>query len=150
MNFTSTQLQHQFLSILPQIERVARFAFRSFPRRDRDEAIAEVVAHAWASFARLIQRGKNPLLFPTALARFSARSLKAGKLVGRRCNRRDLVSPFRSKSKKVQVVSLDARLTDRHLRWQELLTDSHQSTPADTAASRIDFAGWLQSLTPRS
>ena len=46
-----------FEAILPSIERVAAYAFRRYPRWQRRELVADVVAAAYAAFVRLIERG---------------------------------------------------------------------------------------------
>lgn len=47
----------KFLSLLPQIQEQARFAFRHTGAEQRQELIAEVVANCWAAFVRLVDRG---------------------------------------------------------------------------------------------
>lgn len=47
----------KFLSLLPQIQEQARFAFRHEGAEQRDELIAEVVANCWVAFVRLVDRG---------------------------------------------------------------------------------------------
>jgi hypothetical protein len=47
----------KFLSLLPQIQEQARFAFRREGGEQREELIAEVVANCWAALVRLVDRG---------------------------------------------------------------------------------------------
>ena len=142
-------LHERFLSILPRIEGIAFVAYRDFPRDDREDAIAEVVAHAWRAFCGLVRRGKDPLQFPTVLAKYSVLSVRSGKLIGRRCNRRDVCSPFRKKGRD-EIVSIESPSRPGEPAWKEMLIETRQSTPADIAGARIDIAGWLKRLNRRN
>jgi len=139
----------QFVSILHQIEAVARFSCRFWPHGEREEFVAETVAYSWLSFVRLIRRGKDPTQFPTILAKYAVKSVKAGKLIGQRCNRRDLCSRFRKKPSGFRIVSLHAHDLATGEPWKEVLVESRRATPAATAACRLDFAAWLRSLSRR-
>lgn len=150
MNASLPVLHEKFLSILPKIELQARVAFRRFPRHQREDCTAEVVAHAWASFLRLVRRGKDPMTFPTVLAKYSVSSVKAGKLIGCRCNRRDLGSPYRKKLDGFRIFSIDSDRECCPFAWTEILVETKHATPAETAAARIDFARWLQLQSHRS
>ena len=149
MSNSMVELQERYLSILPRIEGIAFVAFRDFPRDDREDAIAEVVAHAWRAFCGLVRRGKNPLEFPTVLAKYSVLSVRSGKLIGRRCNRRDVCSPFRKK-RRDEIVSVESPSRPGEPAWKEMLIETRQSTPADIAGARIDIAAWLQQLNRRN
>ena len=141
-------LQASFMAILPAIKRVATYAFRRWTRDERDELIAEVIASAWPSFCRLIERGKDPTTFPTALARFAVCGVKEGRRIGRRHARYDLLSSY-CRTNGTRFESLEAfQASDPDL-WEELLIESRNATPADTAAARLDFAAWLRKLTGR-
>lgn len=143
MSKTIAELHERFLSILPRIEGIAFIAYRHFPRDDREDAIAEVVAHAWRAFCGLVRRGKDPLQFPTVLAKYSVLSVRSGKLIGRRCNRKDVCSPFRKKARD-EIVSIESPSRPGEPSWKELLIEMRQSTPAETAGARIDIAHWLR------
>lgn len=69
--------------ILPAVERHARFSFRYLPFHDRAEAVAEARALAWQWCQRLDQQGRDGGEYPSALATFAVRHVKAGRfLVG--------------------------------------------------------------------
>lgn len=150
MSKSIAELHDSFLSILPRIEGIAFVAYRHFPRDDREDAIAEVVAHAWRAFCGLVRRGKDPLQFPTVLAKYSVLSVRSGKLIGRRCNRRDVCSPFRKKKDREEIVSIESPSRPGEPAWREMLIETRQSTPADIAGARIDIAGWLKRLNRRN
>lgn len=47
----------------------------------RDDMVAEGVGLCWKWFVKAQAQGKNPVEFPTALARFAARAVRAGRTV---------------------------------------------------------------------
>ena len=82
----------QFLSMLPLIRRQASIAFRHRNAEARDELIEEVTANAYQAWVRLVQQGKEALAFPTPLAQFAIRQVRAGRRVGSRLNSLDILS----------------------------------------------------------
>ena len=82
---TETHALHShFLEILPRIELHGRIYFR-FLRcsQQREEALAEMIALSWKWFQSLVERGKDPARFPSALATFAARAVKSGRRLRR-------------------------------------------------------------------
>ena len=57
-----------------------------------------------------------------------------------------MLSPYCQRRKQVTVDRLDDRNADGS--WREAAIEDRRSTPAEVASFRIDFAGWLSSLTP--
>ncbi len=89
-----SHLHTGFLAILPTIQRHARFAFRYLHSyHDREDAVAEAVAVAWASFVRLTRRGKDSADFPSALASFASRHVRSGRRLCGTESTRDALSP---------------------------------------------------------
>ena len=73
-------LHAAFLALLPRIERHARIAFRHLGcPQGRDDAVAETVALAWRWYLRLVERGKDPAAFVSALAGYAARARCRGR-----------------------------------------------------------------------
>ena len=62
---------------------------------------------------------------------------------------RDVSSEYAQRSKGFAVRHLD-RYDQQKQEWKEILIEDRHAGPAETAASRIDFADWLQSLPRRS
>src|SRR5262249_5644379 len=92
--FSVHVLQTRFLSILPRIELHGRISFRYLRCAAlRADAVAEVVALAWKWHLRLAERGKDATQFPSTLATFAARAVKAGRRVCGRERARDVLSP---------------------------------------------------------
>lgn len=77
-----TELHVHFLAILPTIERYTELAYRHLANfHDREDAIAETIALAWAWYYRLARRGKHTPASPTVLAQAAVRAVRAGHLL---------------------------------------------------------------------
>jgi hypothetical protein len=152
----------EFLDLIPIVERQARFAFRGRPEADREEAAAEAVAAAYASYVSLKARGKDPVRdFPSALAAYAVLHVKAGRRVGSKNSTTDALSPLAQRKRGFRVESLrtssgaardrvhstsDRRRQDE---FDEHLRDNNRSAVPDQAAFRIDFPEFLGSLGNR-
>lgn len=66
-----------FVKMLPQIRRFASYYSRKEARAAREELIAEVVASAYLNFACLIERDRLDVAYPTPLARFAVKQIRA-------------------------------------------------------------------------
>lgn len=138
----------KFETLLPQIRKVAKHAFRRCPREEREEAMAEVAAHAWIAFLGLMNRGLEHRIFATPLAKYAIKRVRAGRCIGCVRNVNDVSSSYAQKQRGFHVERLDD-YDKRRNRWREILVEDRRVGPADTAASRIDFADWLASLSRR-
>jgi len=130
--------------VLPIVERHARIVFRFTRRRGDDyaDAIADCVAYAWQAYIFAVRRGKQPWRFPNMLATFAAQRTKCGRKVGKRMQAKDVYSAART-----QRVQLDYLADEPN--WQEAVEDDTETPVAEQAAFRIDFAAWLETLSPR-
>jgi hypothetical protein len=139
----------KFLAMLPRIRRQAAYRLRRLPTEERVEAIQEVVASAFVSYVRLIERGKAELAFAGPLARFGACQYFRGRKVGNRMNACDITSDYCQRKTGVSLERLNCfdKPTDE---WQEIVVEDQHSGPAEVAAIRVDFAAWLQSLPVRT
>jgi hypothetical protein len=136
-----------FEELLPLIEKQARVAFRHSPSCEREELIAEVVANCYVAYVRLIERGLGNAIFATPLALYAIKQIHAGRRVGTKLNVRDVSSPYCQRQKRVRLQRLDRR--DSTGGWKEVLVEDRHAGPAEVAASRIDFAAWLRTLTSK-
>jgi hypothetical protein len=139
--------QARFLAMLPQIQQQASHACRGQDHQQREEFIAEVVANAYCAFIRLAKQGRLDIVYPTPLADFAIRQVRGGRRVGTKLNVRDVSSPHAQRSKALRMERLDQRDADGG--WLEVLIEDKHTTPADIAASRVDFAAWLATLDRR-
>jgi hypothetical protein len=145
--FTS-DLQAGFLRLLPKIEEMARFAFRHLRSDNRDDAIEEVIANAYAAYVRLVNEGRGKDVYASALARFAIRQYRAGRRVGNRMSGRDVLSEYARKKHQFNVERL-GQFSDHAGTWREILIEDRSVTPAELACSRLDVTRWLQTLAPR-
>ena len=138
----------KFLQMMPVIQQCASIAFRNLTAEARQEAIQDVTANALVAFVRLVERGKVDLAFPTVLARYGISQYHSGRRVGTRLNVRDISSDYCQRRKGVYVQRLD-RYDVKDDQWRQIVVEDRQSTPADIAATRIDFNDWLGTLSRR-
>jgi hypothetical protein len=144
----SRRRHDKFLSMLAEIRKQANFAFRRVPVEAREELIQEVVAQAYSLFISLCRRGRSALNYPTPLAQFAIKKVRAGRRIGSRANIRDITSPRARIAKETTIERLD-RFNQRTGQWREALVEDRTAGPAETAVARIDWGAWLRSLSPR-
>jgi hypothetical protein len=146
---TSSCLQGRFLTLLPRIEKVARYHFRDqrCPNQKADR-IAEVIALAWKWFVELEQRGKEVARFVSVLASLAARAVRSGRRLAGMEPAQDVLSGRAQQRRGFQVISLPEDGAWPGL--DDALCDSTQTPPADAAAFRIDFPRWLSTLNARN
>jgi hypothetical protein len=157
------ELQSAFLGILPRIELHAGIYFRHVRCHDtRAERVAETLALAWKWFLRLSEKGKDASGFPTVLAHYAARAVKSGRRVCGQHRSTDVTNPLTQKRHGFRLESLpiSTRMAQESLYgapggqrlhdvFEERLVDNTVTPPDEQAIFRIDFAAWLESLTPR-
>jgi DNA-binding NarL/FixJ family response regulator len=139
----------KFLAMLPRIRRQAGYCLRHVSKKDRAEAVQEVVARSFVTYLRLIERGKADVAYAGPLARYAACQYLAGRRIGNRMNSHDVTSAYCQQRKKIMVEQLD-HFDEPTSEWEQLVVEDRHSTPADVAATRVDFRDWLESLPVRT
>jgi hypothetical protein len=134
-----------FEELLPSITKQASVAFRDSPRGEREEQVAETIANCFVAYVRLIERGLGHVIYATPLATYAIKQVFAGRRVGSALNIKDISSPYCQQRKKVRMNRLDHYDVDEG-GWLEIVVEDRTATPADIAATRLDFAAWLQTL----
>ena len=139
----------EFLThVLPAVQSIGSIRFRSLSETECEEAVAEAIAGAMINFVRLLQRGRNPNSFAKRLAQVAVLRVLAGRLSSSADSSRDVLSRQAQHQRGFSVASLSAaRATNSG--WESALVENGRVTPADVAASRIDFAAWLGRMKPR-
>jgi hypothetical protein len=141
--------QRGFLELLPAIQRFARFAFRHLDPAGRDEAVAEATAIALVAYRRLVDRGRQSIAYASPLARYAVLHVRSGRRVGGPQDHADVLSRVAQQRHGFQVNSLH-RADHARAPWVEkLVVEDRRATPADVAATRIDFCSWLATLPRR-
>jgi hypothetical protein len=132
----------------PAIKQHAKIAFRHLREEARAEAIQNALCCACAAVARLAELGKLDLCYASVLARFAVAQTKDGRMLGRPLNCKDISSEYCQRAKGVVMERLDKYDREEEV-WQEILIPDQTCTPAELAASRIDFPRWLKTLKSR-
>ena len=153
--FSIAKCRAVYAKMLPSIKRHARVAFRYLNPEAKQEAVQNVLANTWAALVGLARRGKLDKAFPSILAKFAEKQTRDHRITGGHLDVKDVLSPYCQAKKNVKVERLDKydRVNecwyDPEDCCHELLAESRNATPADLAASRIDFSDWLASLPCR-
>jgi DNA-directed RNA polymerase specialized sigma24 family protein len=120
--------------VLPVAKRFACAKFRYLRGFAKDEAIANALGLAYEHYHRALASGRDPAKFPVALARFACLRIRAGRGYGRQ-NSCDVMEG-RTQAK----FGYDREpLGDYRGNWAEV---------SDDVATRLDFAAWLDQLSP--
>jgi hypothetical protein len=136
--------QAAFLTMLPRIERRARFVFRSWKcAQRRADAVVETVGLAWLWYVRLSQRGKDVSAFVSRLASYAAQAVRHGRRVCGQHKTSDVLSPVGALRHRFVVEQLDSTALN------EALVDNTVTPPDEQAAFRIDFPHWLATRSER-
>ena len=138
--------QTEFERLLPEIEKRLRLAFSQLTGEEKDEAIQEATCNACRAYALLVRRGRTNVATARSLARFAAAHYRVGRRVGGSLNVNDVCSEYCRYRRGVRLERLDRR--DRE-GWREVLVEDRTVTPAELAASRIDYPAFLASLSRR-
>jgi hypothetical protein len=104
---------------------------------------AELIALGWLWFLRLVEQGKQPAEFPTAIADFAGRAVKSGRRLCGQEKSQDVLSPLAQRRHGFTVSPMpgyscrDGNIIDDALR------DNTQTPPDEQAAFRVDFPAWV-------
>jgi hypothetical protein len=136
--------------MIPVITRYARAAFRDLDPETREDLVQECVANCCCAYARLVERGKQHVAFPTRLANYAVRQIKDGRRVGKKQNVRDVYDQHAQIRGGYQLKHIGSPRDQRSGGWREQLVENKRTTPADLAAFKIDFGAWFPSLPGRT
>jgi hypothetical protein len=147
---SANPLHAAFLSILPRIELHGRVYFRHLkcPAR-REDSVAEMVALSWLWFVRLAAKGKDATRFPSALATYAARTVRAGGKLAGKDRAGDILSPVAQSRCGFAVQSLPCHSTLSGNPLDEALIDNTKSPVPDQVSFRIDWPCWVATRTER-
>jgi hypothetical protein len=139
-----------FLALLPRIERHGRFCFRKVRcPHQRQECLAEMTALAWQWYVRLTLRGKDVTRFPSALAAYAAKAVRAGRRLCGQQKSGDVLSP-RAQQRGGFTISRypDCGGKCRNV-LDDALKDNTRSPVDEQAAFRLDFPVWMRAYGGR-
>jgi hypothetical protein len=139
--------QNRFLLLVPSLRRAANFRVRNLSHDRRQEVVDDIIGVCFAFYARLVARGQEERAYCTALVRFAAARLRQGRQIGCPVSIRDISNRYCREKRGLQLERLDL-FDGAEGTWQEVLITDRRATPADLAASRIDFGAWLATMSP--
>jgi DNA-directed RNA polymerase specialized sigma24 family protein len=143
-----------FGTALGRIDAAIGYHFRRWPRRHREDAVAEARAYTWAAWHGLLARGKDPAAVgPVAITANCCRAVKRGRAVGAARpagrGRGDALDLRALRELGLRIVPLEESDGAVAGAWREGLNSGRRYGPADEAAFRVDFAAWLAGLPAR-
>jgi hypothetical protein len=140
-----------FLSILPRIEAHGRVQFHYVRcQQKKDDFIAEMIAISYSWFVRLLDRGKDPTTFVSALATFAAKAVGSGRRLCGQEKANDVMSPRAQQRHGFTIGPIPRFSSLTSNPFSEALSDNTQTPPDEQAIFRIDFPTWLTSLDQRN
>lgn len=103
------------------------------------------MANALVAYVRLHKPGKTDVAYATPLAAYAIKQVCQGRQVGCQLNSYEVLSPYAQRKQGFSVSRLQ-RPDREEGTWKEILVEDPTCTPAELAASRIDFSAWLRQL----
>ena len=137
-----------FLAMMPTIIRYAKASFRDLDPDTREDLVQEAVANCVVAYARLVERDKESIAYPTVLAGFAVKQIKDGRRVGKSIASRDVYDEHGRIKHNLQLRHLGTP-HEQCGGWREQLVDNSRTPVADQAAFRCDFPEWLRTLSAR-
>jgi hypothetical protein len=139
-----------FLSLLPRIELHGRVYFRGIESAElQEELIAEMVALCWQWFLRLLQQGKDPHQFPSALATYAARAVHSGRKLCGQEPAKEVLSPLAQARHGFVVASLPDGSSLAGDVFAEALRDNTLTPVVEQVCFRLDFPAWRATWSER-
>jgi hypothetical protein len=143
------QAQSDFVTVMPRIVRHARCYFRHIRCTHRKaDFVSEVVSICWKWWRRLVELGRNPARFVSALATYAARAVAGGRRVCGQERAKDVMSPVAQQRHGFAVHGLPQFSTLNTNPLSEALTDNTISPVPDQVQFRCDFPDWLGTHSP--
>jgi hypothetical protein len=136
------------LALLPDIYSQVCYAFRRLSGERREEAVQEALANAMVAYRRLAELGKTGVAYATPLASYAVKQVVSSRQVAASLNVYDTLSVYAQRKLGFAVARLSQPDTGEGM-WKELLVADRRATPAELAASRLDFAAWWRLLPVR-
>jgi hypothetical protein len=132
-----------FVLIIPVVRRHARISFCKMPPERKEDLIEECIASAFRAYARLMELGKQDLIYPTVLAKYAVKQVRGGRRVGASVNCNDVLSPYAQKRKPIKIKRLD-RYDPEEQAWVEAVVEDSATPVPEQVAFRVDFPAWLK------
>ena len=143
---TSGRWQDDFLAILPVVQTHAKISFRQFRPDAKEEAVSEAIASAFVAYGSLASSGKLHAAYPSTLANYAVKAVRADRHVGSGQSSKDAMSRLAQQKhwfRRLRVfVPSNGRPT-------LLDCEDHRTPLPDAVAFRIDFSEWCDRFNDR-
>lgn len=151
-------IQSRFMAMYPELQSRATAIGRSINRRDPEDAAAEVIAAMWANFRQAAQRHR--WLNAKQLAWAAMAYVKGGRSIAG-SSTTDVCATGTALMGRATVLPLSAFTHQQTDAWRTPTTDRLQKdfdkavsgrwreSPADRCATKLDWAAFATTLTPR-
>ena len=136
-----------FVLLIPVIRNHARFSFRKKNPEEREELIEECLANAFRAYTRLIELGKEDMIYPTVLAKFAVKQVISGRRVGGCLNSDDILSRYAQLRRDITIKRLD-RYDPEEKIWKDAVVEDTETPIPEQVAFRVDFPTWLKLYQP--
>jgi hypothetical protein len=147
-SLTLENMRGSFLAILPRLERHGRIYFRDLDPGNREEAVCELVALAWAWFVRLAEKGRDASHFPSTLATFAGKAVRSGRRLCGQERAEDVLSPRARWRHGFAVGPLPDESGEDSV-FVEALHDNTITPVVDQVQFRVDFPAWRSGRSVR-
>jgi hypothetical protein len=144
-----TTWQEQFVTMLPEIERLLKVAFRTIPPAGRADACEEGLFHCIWSYFQLYEQGRAEAATASSLVWYAMLQVRRGRVAGCRSNGREVMSRYAQIGHGFKVVPLQNHDPDDDT-WVNDVVESRNASVLDQIAIRMDFRSWLGSLGRRT
>ncbi len=141
--------QEQFVTMLPEIERLLKVAFRNIPPDGRADACEEGLFHCIWSYFQLYEQGRAEAATASSLVWYAMIQIRRGRVAGCRSNGREVMSRYAQIGHGFKVVPLQSDDPDDDA-WVNDVVESRNTSVLDQIAIRMDFRSWLDSLGRRT
>ena len=132
-----------FVLLIPVIREHARFSFRKNRPEEKEELIEECLANAFRAYVRLMELGKEAMIYPTVLAKYAVRQVRSGRKVGGCLNSNDILSRYAQLRRNITIKRLD-RYDPEEKAWKEAVIEDPETPIPEQVAFRVDFPTWLK------
>jgi hypothetical protein len=132
-----------FVLIIPLIRQHAQFSFRKKRSEEKEELVEECLANAFRAYVRLLELGKEDLIYPSVLAKFAVKQVRCGRRVGGHLNSNDILSGYAQLRRNIVLERLDYYDPEAKA-WRAAVVEDPSTPIPEQVAFRIDFPAWLQ------
>ena len=134
--------QTEFVSMLPEIRKWLRLAFRQLDSEAREEAVEEGIVHALLSYCQLHSQGRADRVSSSSLAWYATLQVKRGRPAVGRMNGQEPLSRYAQ-------VGTGSRFERWNGEWIDKLADDKRASVPDQVAAKLDVRAWFATLTKR-